>query len=243
MEYKARLTAPSKDNRYYYKDNIFYKCGFGMPNCTCYAWGRFYETNNEYPRLYTGNAETWYGHTEDKYNRGQSPKLGAIACWKQGAIKSSDGAGHVAVVEDIASDGTVTFSNSDWGGRYFYLTKMKPPYKVGSSFQFQGFIYNPIDFDEPTKYTTGVYKCNYNMRLRTAPSTNASMLHVKDCTELQKEALTSKNPNDNAVFKAGTNITALEIVKNDKGEYWLKTYRNAYVCIDDGETKYCSKVN
>lgn len=93
------------------------------------------------------------------------------------------------------------------------------------------------------EYTTGVYQCNYDMRLRTGPSTDSAMFKVKDCTELQKEALTSQNPDAYAVFKKGTNITALEIIKNDKGEYWLRTYRNAYICVDDGSTKYCTKVN
>ena len=90
-------------------------------------------------------------------------------------------------------------------------------------------------------YTTGIYHCNYDMRLRTEPNTDCAMLKVKDCTKLQKEALTSQNPDAYAVFKKGTNITALEIIKNNKGEYWLRTYRNAYVCIDNGSIKYCTK--
>ena len=47
MTFKPRLTAPTTDNRFYYKDNVFYKSGYGMPNCTCYAWGRFYELLNK----------------------------------------------------------------------------------------------------------------------------------------------------------------------------------------------------
>lgn len=100
-------------------------------------------------------------------------------------------------------------------------------------------ILRESDYDD---YTTGVYCCEYNMRLRKAPSTDSEILKVKDCTELQKEALTSQNPDDNALFKKGTNFTALEIIKNDKGEYWARTYRDAYICIDDGETKYCVKI-
>ena len=42
--FKPRFEAPKKTNTYYYSDdNIFYKYGYGMPNCTCYAWGRAYE--------------------------------------------------------------------------------------------------------------------------------------------------------------------------------------------------------
>lgn len=106
---------------------------------------------------------------------------------------------------------------------------------------YKGDKYNFVR-DDGNKYTIGVYECNYVMRLRKGPSTKDETLKVKDCTELQKKALTSKNPNDNACYKQGTNFTALEIVKNNKGEYWARTYRNAYICIDNGSIQYCSKV-
>lgn len=148
MEYKARLTCPSKDNKYYNSNsNPFVSAGYGMfqngGNCTCYAWGRAYELLNKKPKLYTGNARTWYGHTEDGYERGQTPKLGAVACWDSTVGKG----GHVAVVEEIAEDGTVTFSNSGWKSCLFYITKMKN-FDLGSRYKFQGFIYNPNNYDE-----------------------------------------------------------------------------------------------
>ena len=31
------------NNPKWYSDNPFYQSGYGMPNCTCYAWGRFWE--------------------------------------------------------------------------------------------------------------------------------------------------------------------------------------------------------
>lgn len=32
-EFKKRTTAPVKGDKYYYLNNIFYNCGYGMPNC------------------------------------------------------------------------------------------------------------------------------------------------------------------------------------------------------------------
>ena len=42
--FSPRLSAPSSSNKYYYSNlNVFYKYGYGMPNCTAYAYGRAYE--------------------------------------------------------------------------------------------------------------------------------------------------------------------------------------------------------
>ena len=55
--------------------------------------------------------------TNDGYKRGSTPKLGAIACWSLGVVGiGNDGAGHVAVVEQINSDGSIIVSESNYGG-------------------------------------------------------------------------------------------------------------------------------
>ena len=120
--------------------------------------------------------------------------------------------------------------------QYLYITKETTIEKD----VYEGDVYTFIR-DGEEGYTSGIYCCDYNMRLRKGPGTNYDVVKVKECTELQKEALTSKNPDDYAVFKKGTNLTAIEIIKNDNNEYWMKTYRG-YVCIQDNETKYCSFV-
>lgn len=51
-----RTSAPTSDNSYYYGLNPFYKSGYGMPNCTAYAYGRAYEILGSKPNLSTGNA-------------------------------------------------------------------------------------------------------------------------------------------------------------------------------------------
>lgn len=93
------------------------------------------------------NAELWYPFVADGYQRGSTPKLGAVICWH-----STRSGGHVAIVEDILPDGRIMTSNSAYNGSYFYLKFLSPPdYKMGDAYTFQGFIYNPTEFTpEPT---------------------------------------------------------------------------------------------
>lgn len=140
-EYVPRLTAPEySDLHYYSDDNPFYKFGYGMPNCTAYAWGRAYELLGEKPKLCIYDANEWYDYNiENKcYAYGQEPKLGAIACYR---YKNYD-SGHVAVVEKITED-KVYYSNSAWGGSTFYMTETSHDDYTGgnSNWEFQGFIY------------------------------------------------------------------------------------------------------
>lgn len=140
-----RTTAPSTSSKYYYSENPFYQSGYGMPNCTAYAWGRFYELSKQRPRLCTYDAERWYGWA-DGYKRGKLPKLGAVIVWSKGVIgDDSDGSGHVAIVEQINPDGSIVTSNSAWGGSLFYMQDIGNDYAL-SGYTFLGFIYNPVDF-------------------------------------------------------------------------------------------------
>ena len=145
--YEPRLNSDGMNgNPYWYSQNPFYLAGYGLPNCTCYAWGRFWEisdTDHDYsnrPNLSTGNAEDWWGYN-DGYERGQEPQLGAVICFADGPFS---GDGHVAVVEQINEDGSIVTSNSAWGGSYFYTETLQPPnYLPAAGYVFQGFIYNP----------------------------------------------------------------------------------------------------
>ncbi|MBQ9742608.1 MAG: CHAP domain-containing protein [Ruminococcus sp.] len=139
--FTPRLTAPEADNDYYYSDkNIFYKYGFGMPNCTAYAWGRAYEILGEKPQLSVDSAHRWWNYNLNGgyYPYGQTPKLGAIACWEY------NGGGHVAVVEVITST-TMTLSHSAYSGTNFYTTEYDLDAPNGGSqnpnWTFKGYIY------------------------------------------------------------------------------------------------------
>ena len=141
-------------NHWYYEDNPFYQAGYGLPNCTCYAWGRRAEILNKAPDLSTGNADTFweYNQNTNAYPSGQTPKLGAIICWRYTGSHSNDG-GHVGVVEQINDDGTIITSNSAYGGTFFYTQTLSPTngYEWADYTQLQGFIYLPSGYNpEPT---------------------------------------------------------------------------------------------
>ena len=139
--YTPRMSAPEADNPCYYSDeNIFYAADYGMPNCTCYAWGRAYEISGEHPDLSPGDACTWYGYNAENgiYDYGDVPQEGAIACWAY----SDGGSGHVAVVEQVDED-TVLLSNSAYSGAEFYMDTVPAddPAEGRDGWIFQGYIY------------------------------------------------------------------------------------------------------
>ncbi|MBC3887299.1 CHAP domain-containing protein [Acetobacterium paludosum] len=135
--FTPRFTAPTRDNAYYYENNLYYQNGYGMPNCTAYAWGRAYELLGSVPNLSKYNANQWWSYNLDNsiYAYGSTPKLGAIACW------GGSECGHVAVVEAISGN-KVTISESSWSGCLFdtdtYTIGSENATSVGG---FQGYIY------------------------------------------------------------------------------------------------------
>ena len=154
--FTPRTTAPATDNRYYIVTSAggLNECVVGngggnsaLPNCVGYAWGRAYEITGTRPRLSRGNAKVWYGNTGDGYARGSTPKLGAIMCWTD----SGDHLGHLAVVEEINTNGQIKYSDSTWSGirfRYSSAWVTPPavgsktyPYSDGATRTFQGYIY------------------------------------------------------------------------------------------------------
>ena len=179
-EYKPRLTAPSTTDKNYIKTTsggynycIEIKNGSCLPNCVGYAWGRWREILGKYHNLSRGNAENWWGNTGDGYLRGQTPKVGAVMCWRKGlAGNAADGAGHVAIVERINDDGSITYSQSNYGGTRWELKTKSYPYSLGSSYTFQGFIYLPISFEENTN--------TQNSNLTTSVANNGITLVAQD---------------------------------------------------------------
>ena len=146
------------NNFHWYSDNPFYLAGYGMPNCTCYAWGRFWEIGDPYSTgehkpvgLPTSDGGSWWGDNQNtgNYESGQTPQLGAVICFSD----NYGGSGHVAIVEEIDTQGNLTCSNSAWQGTYFFLTTIYENNGYNwSHYTFQGFIYNPYS-DSPTPPT------------------------------------------------------------------------------------------
>ena len=112
------------NNPYWYANNPFWQAqttpphDYGLPNCTCYAWGRVLEIlteagyPNPYQEVYNNlcphfqNAYTW--DTDTLWTVSSEPALGAVAVYdttdSSGTIIGTPG--HVAVVEEI--EGTVS---------------------------------------------------------------------------------------------------------------------------------------
>ena len=161
MEYKERLACPEKTNKYYtngkYNPFVYNYDMFKIGgNCTTYSYGRMAELIDRQPtELPTSNAENWYQDT--KFKKGSIPKLGAIICWSKGKIHwGKDGAGHVAVVEKINDDGSITISESGYKSFLFRTRTIKQPYKM-SGYKLEGFIYCPNNYEIPLKGYKGTY--------------------------------------------------------------------------------------
>ncbi|MEB3232748.1 MAG: CHAP domain-containing protein [Leptolyngbyaceae bacterium] len=89
-------------------------------NCTWYAHGRAMQLGySEYVLdSMWGNAGTW----DNSASRGayvtSQPKAGAIAVW-EAYVNGAGSVGHVAFVEKVNSDGTITISESNWAGKAY----------------------------------------------------------------------------------------------------------------------------
>ena len=145
-----RYNAPDPDDKYYIHTSGggYNKCiritGYSvLANCVGYAYGRFMQCGGVTTcTLSTGDAENWWDYP-DGYARGQTPRPGAVMCWRKGAAHyGEDGRGHVEVVEQVNPDGSVITTGSDFGGTRWYRHTRTKPYAINGQ-SFQGFIYNP----------------------------------------------------------------------------------------------------
>ena len=165
MAYVPRLLKPEKGNPYY---NTKANGGFstaikGKPtdpdcnvlaNCVGYAYGRFNEIGGYGSCKYLApvNAENFIQYAKG-LEVGQEPKLGACMVWRKGnTLNGSDGAGHVAIVEKINSDGSIVTSESGYNSSKPFWTQIRKKgsgnWGASSSYTFLGFIYNPAVSDD-----------------------------------------------------------------------------------------------
>lgn len=155
MIYSKRTTEPKADNLCWISETKggANKCisvdahGSTIPNCTGYAWGRWVELLGKRHKLSVYNAGLWYLNSKsDGYARNKKiPKLGSVACWS--LKNSTNGEGHVGIVEEIYIDGSFLMSDSSYKGDRFRTTVVKPDFKK-DGYSFQGFIYIPKEFNK-----------------------------------------------------------------------------------------------
>lgn len=157
---EIRITKPEKGNKFYTRkaSGGYSACIKGKPtdtcdvlsNCVGYACGRFNEIIGEmkYPSL-NCNAENFIERAKNTYGLEISdvPTLGGIMVWQKGStLGSSDGAGHVAIVERIDSTNQIYTSESNYGGEAFFnatRTNNNGRWGLSNKYSFRGCIVNP----------------------------------------------------------------------------------------------------
>jgi surface antigen len=237
--------------------------GCVLPNCTGYAWGRFYEITGEKPKLSTDDARDWFNYTQDGYERGTKPRVGAVLCW------SSDEYGHVAIVEAVNADGTIVISQSAWrhDGNYNNV-----PYEHTNTdhfwtqtltnsdghwgwhnggYTFQGFIYCPqttkvIAGDNPN-INTGLCTANSYGITRTQMTPNAKYiwqyLGSRGWTVNAVSALLGNMETESkmspCVWETTTDYTSNQVKKNADGSYTINENEVAKIATGLGrDDKY-----
>jgi len=239
-KFTPRLTAPAATNKYWINTAyggknecivIDKKTGSCLPNCCGYAWGRAYQAWGSRPKLSRANAENWYPNTQDGYKRGKEPKLGAVICWRKGkAGYAADGAGHVAFVEKINPDGSITISNSNYSGTRFFLKTIKAPWKIGTGLTFQGFIYPPVTLvEEPPKSKMTLKNADYPVKIKkgnyfTIQGTITSALKMSKV----QVAILDKRGGYKYKYTAAPNAKTWDVHKADQAMMFRKLDKGTY---------------
>lgn len=126
-------------------------------NCVGGANGRFNEIINDpdlkgvekaFKYQLVCNAENFIESAKAQGLKISSvPTVGGIMVWQKGAtLKGSDGAGHVAVVEEIYDDGSILTSESGWNAwawKTVRRTNDNGRWGQNSAYKFRGCIINP----------------------------------------------------------------------------------------------------
>ncbi len=245
--YAPRKDAPSYSGYYaprssYNPFTVNYNAYGG--NCTWYAWGRAYELLGSRPKLSTGNAGEWYGYNKSNglYSYGTTPKLGAVACWS----------GHVAVVEEIYSNGSFLISESGWTTCYFRTVTIPSNGTYNGAGTFQGFIYVGSDkyanlgedfYAYMSNADTGKWIANINNNVNgeNANANNNQTWRFKRCSDGSYSILSYENGYAmdvaGALDTAGTNLQLMPYVDNAAQRFYIYeengyyTFKCAYADI------------
>ncbi len=231
VQFTKRLTAPSTTDKNWigvkYGGNnhalvINSTTGSVLSNCCGFVHGRWCELGLAEDKLCRNNAEIYWGYTGDGFKRGQEPKLGAIACWRKGTTSSSDGAGHVAIVEAYTSPTNVQLSQSNYGGTRFYTGWYNPKTWPGGKYVFQGYIYPPVDY-ENDKIGTPVARNKYTDQIEVLATT------------LRARSSTTTATTSNILGVANTGIFNLLEIKTENGYIWAKIGENIWIATREGD--------
>ena len=161
--FKPRFTRPEAGNKFYIrKASGGYSTAIkGSPtdkdcdvlhNCVGYAAGRFHEIAGrpQFDLVDTVNAELMYSNAKAHgLTTGSTPQLGALIVWQKGAtLSGSDGAGHVAVVEQFNADCSIVTSESGYNCKNAFWTTKRSKctdgnWGGGAGYKFLGFVYQP----------------------------------------------------------------------------------------------------
>ena len=134
-------------------------------NCVGYANGRFNEiigdpelkgTVKAFKYQLVCNAENFIESAKKQGLKISSrPVKGGIMVWQKGrTLSGSDGAGHVEVVEEVYTDGSVLCSSSGWNGWAFRTLKRNNSngrWGQASGYKYRGCIINPYVDGKPVK--------------------------------------------------------------------------------------------
>lgn len=204
---KIRKTKP-KNNKYYIRqaNGGYNGAVLGYPvdsyanvlaNCVGYANGRFNEIGGYKKCKYqlVCNAENFIEAAKKMGLKVvDHPVIGGIMVWQKGAtLGNSDGAGHVAIVEEIIDDETIYTSESGYNAyafKYLKRSNSNGRWGMGSAYKFRGCIVNP------------------------AVKTENKTTKKKTVTEIAKEVIAGKWGNGDArktaLTKAGYDYSAVQ---------------------------------
>lgn len=239
---QVRVSKPEAGNKFYMTKSIggYSTCIKGKPtdrcdvlsNCVGYACGRFNEIigSMKYPSL-NCNAENFIERAKSLGLEISSvPTLGGIMVWQKGnTLNSSDGAGHVAIVERIDNANQIYTSESSYGGSAFYnstRTNSNGRWGAGSAYRFRGCIINPAIGRETYIPANNGYNVNQTyttqviLKVRSGAGTNCGQISYENLTSNAKQHAYASGI-DKGCLKAGTRVTCLE-VRHIGNDIWIR---------------------
>lgn len=238
--FTPRLSTPSRSNKYYFsRENTYQATGYGMPNCTAYAWGRAYEILGHKPNLPNCDAGKWWAVNKQTkaYSYGSKPRLGAIAVWGN---KGNHNKGHVAVVEKIDGD-MITISESGWNSRRLFWTSTHSIHDTGFGYpnkDFLGFIYiiDATDVSDEAVDSVNTYDSSFN-----SPSVSSTLVAEDE----SQSSLIVEDAEESVVEPATELIESVDdtSVEVEEGDGAVVEDISAQVSVVEGEVSEVSEVS